>query len=262
MNVNTAPRLDEKKDTERTKPEFSLVFYKTPTGYAVTRHNFVEEVMQTGSIMSFDDVLSTLGTLNKAKVAAKKKVADKKVAKGQSLVSLLPQNVLLDDEDMIVWHTPSRQAPMWYRLSGKQPFALDVKWPPLLFIVSKAKKTMYVKALGSDERPTLASMTYFAPLANVFNGHALCQGSAPLPSELSTATITLMQDTIYKSAFDGFKHDKVYIPTADTPEAITFWKKKESTGMPVDAKTELHESETLGKTLERLKKNTNSPEEL
>lgn len=262
MNVNTAPRLDEKKDTERTKPEFSLVFYKTPTGYAVTRHNFVEEVMQTGSIMNFDEVLATLGTLNKTNKAAKKKVAAKKVEKGESLISLIPQNVLLDDDNMIVWHTPSRHAPMWYRLSGKQPFALDVKWPPLLFIVCKAKKKMYVKALGNDERPTLDSMTYFAPLANVFNGHGLCQGSAPLPSELNTATITLMEDTLYKSAFDGFKHDKVYVPTADTPDEITFWKKKESTGLPVDAKTELHASETLGKTLERFKKNNDLAEDL
>lgn len=262
MNVNKAPRLDIQQETEITKPEFSLVFYKTPTGYAVTRHNFVEEVMQTGSIMSFDDVLSTLGTLNTAKVEAKKKATAMKSAKGESVVSLLPQNVLFDDEEMIVWHTATRQAPMWYRLSGKQPFALDVKWPPLLFIVNKVRKKMYVKALGSDERPTLDSKTYFAPLANVFGKHTLCQGSAPLPSELSAATITLMEDTIYKSAFDGFKHDKVYIPTADTPDEITFWKKKESTGMPVDAKTELHESETLGKTLENMKKNINSQNEL
>ncbi|HFG1572347.1 TPA: hypothetical protein ACGFXZ_001316 [Vibrio cholerae] len=254
MQVQKEPRLSINDQHKDPKPEFGLVFFDSPKGYAVTRHEFHEEQMQGGVIIDTDAVIKLLEKVKDTNDAAKAAQA-KEQAKGSEVAkySLIPQNVLLESDRLLVWHTPATKCPMWYRMSGTHPKALrNVTWTPLLFVLNKHRETLYVFALESDERPTLDTMTYYAPLANVFDSHYLCQGSAPLPKQLSSSNIQEIQDTLYMSAFDGFKHSLAIKLSDDIPDQRAFWDRKNLTGEMVDVANELYPYEKLSKVLEEL----------
>ncbi len=254
MQVQNEPRLLVNDNHQEPKPVFGLVFYKSQSGYAVTRHEFHGERMQSGVIVDTDAVIKELEKIKDTNETAKQLEEQKDANSAPvSKYSLLPQNVLLENDRLLVWHTPAVKCPMWYRVSGTQPKALhNVTWTPLLFVLNKNRETLYVLALESDERPTLESITYYAPLANVFERHSLCQGSAPLPKQLNSGNLKAIEDTLYMSAFDGFKHD-LSIKTSDQiPDQHAFWERKDMTGELVDVAKELNPYKTLSKVLEEL----------
>lgn len=247
MNISRETNVSLIGASKEPTPDFALVFYNTPNnGIAITRHAFYNDQMQAGVIIDQAQVFSLLQ--EKRNQATQEQLNEIKQAGGE-VVNLMPVNVLFEDDDFIVWHRESRRMPMWFRLNGQSPFALDVIWPPLLFMVKKSSDALTILALDTDERPTLDSMTYWAPMGNIYQAHNLCQGSAPLPNERSINNIPEMEATFYESAFDSFKHSYIF-KGANEISGKEFWQKKQATGEAVNAKVELFPCVTLREILE------------
>ncbi|MDF4421875.1 hypothetical protein [Vibrio parahaemolyticus] len=247
MHISRHTNISKKETPKEPTPDFALVFYDTPeNGIAITRHAFHNDQMQAGVIIDQAQVFSLLQ--DKRQQATQKQEKEIKQAGGEA-ISLMPTNVLFEDADNIVWHQPSRKMPMWFRLHGQSPFALDVTWPALLFMVKKSGDSLTILALDTNERPTLDSMTYWAPMGNVYAAHNLCQGSAPLPKERTIYNIAEMEATFYESAFDSFKHNYIFKGAKDS-SGEKFWQKKQASGEAVNAQEELYPCVTLREILE------------
>ena len=227
--------IQQAAETKPTTPVFSLVFYSTPSGTAVTRHAFKNEQMLTGEILDSDTVLELLTEFKKEELNNQ---ADRNSMNGEE-VSLIPSNLLFEDSSTLVWFQPSRIARMWFRLSGSEPFSLSVEWTSTLFLLEKQTKKLRVMSVDSNERPTLDTMTYWSPYANIYETLNLCQGSAPLPQIIDRSTITEIENTFYDSAFDSFLNKKLFKKATKTTDGITFWKEKQANGKSVDVANEL-----------------------
>lgn len=240
MNVSEQVDIQESNGSLETKPDFSLVFYKSSTEVRfITRHGFKGNIMQEGEIINEDDLIKAL--------SSKKGKTDK-----QDNV-LINASLLLDNSNHLMWHSPSRNHSMWFRLNGKKPFRLVVEWTSLMFYVNKKTRVLRVFALENNDRPTLDSNLYWCPLSNVYYDHRLCQGSAPLPSKIDGTTITEIENTLYDSAFDGFKHTHLFKSKKDNEAGgVAFWENKAKNNSSVDVKNELNVFATLEDVLNNL----------
>lgn len=88
MQVQKEPRLSINNQHKDPKPEFGLVFFDSPKGYSVTRHEFHEEQMQGGVIIDTDAVIKLLEKVKDTNDAAKAAQA-KEQAKAQKSQSTL-----------------------------------------------------------------------------------------------------------------------------------------------------------------------------
>lgn len=111
---------------------------------------------------------------------------------------LVPEKVLVNAPDLLVWHTPRQKRPMWFN-SVKDN--LDVWWPSLVFAVKRDGRSLTVRAKATDSRPTSNTRLYHAPLMNISHDGSLCQGGAQLPTKKTFAAITEMENTLFDSYF-------------------------------------------------------------
>ncbi len=94
---------------------------------------------------------------------------------------LLPPEVLVADQDLLVWHTPAQRRPVFWetgtevdRWSGKPAL-----FPALLWIAGP--KSLHLFALASDARPTADTPLYRAPVYNVYATGMMCPGTVRMP---------------------------------------------------------------------------------
>jgi PRTRC genetic system protein B len=120
---------------------------------------------------------------------------------------------------------------MWFRV-GKFSGSFEVKWPSLLFIANKRDAKLFVFALAASSYPSEDAIVYHAPLMNIGRDGLVCQGSASLPAEISSATIDQMEETIYDSNFTHINHSTTLnnVKTSDgkvgTKEHLAFWRSR------------------------------------
>lgn len=140
--------------------------------------------------------------------------------------ALLPDNLLFQDANTLVWYEPARVRPMLFRLGSKRPARLMVPWPTLLFRVKKDSNSIEVLALKYKRRPTLTDQVFHAPLMNVYSDARMCQGTAILPAEKSVLTLSQMAETVFDSYFTHSNCD-VFLKgfeKRDDEAAFSFWK--------------------------------------
>lgn len=244
MRVADQADLNLKVEKSTPTPEFGLVFYSSQNGVSVTRHKFSGGTMLSGVIIDFDqvhDALTNAQSLNNHKYQCTD-LDD----------CFLPENLLMDNHKMMVWFHPSCEAQMWLRLGGRKPIRLDPIWPAMAFILNKKKVKLSIVALESDERPTLDSRAYYAPLPNIFDDHHLCQGSAMLPPQLTPANISEIEDTLYKSAFDGFKRDSAFTSPDANSNPLIYWRELNASKRAINVSKELQPIGTLRETINKI----------
>ena len=113
-------------------PIYALVFYAEGnklTPLMATRHSIKKD-----------------NTLGLGKV-----VSPKSIAKNISLslgvddnqcISLIPDNVLLDTDTLLSWHTPRRNIDMWFRSGEKLTCVQQVELPPLVSKIRSEEKNI------------------------------------------------------------------------------------------------------------------------
>jgi PRTRC genetic system protein B len=122
---------------------------------------------------------------------------------GSIPVELLTPNVLVRTHDSIVWWAPAAIRPMFYvkdksaeldQLSGKR-----FPQPALLFKASVG--SFSVRALASNERPSLKTPLYRAPYWNVYETGAVCLGSTKVPRQANSESLPRWEASFFESEF-------------------------------------------------------------
>jgi len=204
-------------------PLFSLVFYgvKSERGgfCGVTKHEINNGIIGTGNYVDLEQVKDLF-------------------TEKEDTLLLRNANVIAENSRYIVWVSPPRKSPMWFRCSGSKPVRFDVHWTRLLFVASK-KGSLSVFALSTNKTPDLNTIVYHAPLMNIGSTGSVCQGTAKLPEIIDTTTLSDIEDTIYTSFFTHVNHKQTLNTSSNgctTPQQFKFWKKKAKTGDKVLAK--------------------------
>lgn len=115
--------LEKNTPNNQSNPFVAVVFHKSSEQVVgATRHEIKNGQMQSGSYVTPEEV-SELFLTQTAKEHA-------------TCASLIPANILVDNSRFLIWHKPSIERMMWYRVNSNVE-NFPVKWPPLLFIASE-----------------------------------------------------------------------------------------------------------------------------
>ena len=205
----------------------------------VTQHNIENGILQTGKYVSPETVIELL-----------------RQDKTRDLV-YQKQTIIAENDKFVLWFKPAIQKPMWFRV-GKFSGSFDVKWPTLLFVADKRNAKLFVYALGASTYPNEDAVVYNAPLMNIGWDGLVCQGSASLPREISSATIDSMEATIYDSNFTHVNNTNTLRNTPSskdsvgTKEHLAFWRSRDKSkaNMP---KKHLVRYSTLSSVMSKLR---------
>lgn len=200
------------------RPSFAIVMYNDErNGHTVcaTRHQVRENnTLSLGRVISAAQVVKVFAGLDT----------------GQSTLSnqILPESVLVDSPDRLVWYKRRFVGEMWFRV-GQKPECLVVEWTPLLFLADKERNALRVFALGTNSRPGPETRLYHAPLMNINGFGDLCQGSAKLPAEISVADIEACEASLIESQFTHVNHEHTLRGETSNAQHVDFWRKKSKT---------------------------------
>lgn len=199
----------------------------------VTRHPVEDGVIRNGQFITFQDSLKLF----------------KSMSKTENVQGFIQANVLVDNDDYLVWHTPSQTRSMWFRVQASKPRRNLVKWPNLLFKVSKSGNQFYVFALASSTRPTLTTPIYLAPLMNISDDGSLCRGTAEFRGQVIPENIDKFESVVFNSNFTHVNYRNVGSSFyTDNQEHMRFWLNKDKSQSRVYAR-EMIRSGYLGDIL-------------
>jgi len=205
------------KRTTELKPFSAIVLYSQDGSKEVTcatQHTIKKDMtLSIGTTVSADHLID--------------KVSKLKSANKNNHSQLLPSNLLLDTTENMVWHKPRFIADMWFRLSfKKQMQRLRVEWPPLLFCVDKASRSLSVYALGTNTRPTDKTRLYNAPFMNLDRNGRLCLGTSTLPKEFDYSSLSGCEETLINSQFTHTNHEYTFCRKTSDEAHFNFWREK------------------------------------
>lgn len=197
------------------RPSFAVVFYEDGRSIvSATKHQIRNNnTLGLGRIISPEQITKVFSSLTHDT--------------GQS-TDLIPSSVLLDSPEQLIWYKKRFTGDMWFRV-GSAPECLVVEWPPLLFVANKVSPSMRVFALGSNARPTLNSRLYHPPLMNINEAGQLCQGTAGLPPQITTASIPQCEGSLIDSQFTHVNHDFTLRQATSNQEHLAYWRQKAKT---------------------------------
>lgn len=119
-------------------------------------------------------------------------------------LEILPERVMVRTEDVIVWWSPTQKRRMFFsdRTSDAKAKLLNGGIYPHPALVFKASKGhLWVRALGSNQRPTESTNLFIAPYWNCYDNAAVCTGSMRVPEEKSVTAIDLWEQSFFQSEF-------------------------------------------------------------
>lgn len=217
--MNIFPQIKTTSPVPMLKASYALVFYQCTSDrhgaiISATKHSVNENnELGLGTIISPSSIAEEFNAIGNGSK--------------DSFISLLPPNILIDDNKTLMWHTKRRLYPMWFRNSVEN-VSYNVEWPPLLFIVNKSNITtggqIRIFALPSDSRPQNTTRIYNAPLMNIGATGSLCLGSAFLPSRINATTISECEAVLFDSQFSHVNHSKTIKGCSCSVKHERFWK--------------------------------------
>lgn len=118
---------------------------------------------------------------------------------------LLPPDVLVAHEDVLMWWIPACVRPAYFDLSTR-PASLKalgartvvpVPYPAHLLVATR--RALGVYALRDDVRPTADTILCHSPILNVYADGTLCWGNIPKPPSLAVSTIPQFERALFDS---------------------------------------------------------------
>lgn len=210
--------------------------------------------------------LDDKGLIESAKLiqsVSQKNIASETKVKKEDSFSLLPSNLLLDNDYATVWYTEKPViSQQWYRTykgNGKTTATAKVPHPKLIFVALKNQRKLCVFAFKNCiERPDLGTQLFHAPLANMYADMSLCIGSAEYPpsNEIGVETIPVMQAALFNSNYTGYKFASLKtfeVNSSQLQPAINFWNSLEGKTEFPDEELLTGKFKTLGQALKELK---------
>lgn len=198
------------------RPGFAVVFHQDSHSNAIvcaTRHKIDPDnnTMSIGTVVSASQIAKTFSELT--------------IEKSNKTFNCIPENVIFDSDQLLVWYKRRFVDTMWFRI-GNKPQHLIVEWPPILFAACKNRHAMYVFALGKNTRPNEDSVLYNAPFMNINDRGLLCQGTAHLPHEISVGCLAECEATLLDSQFTHVNHEYTFSHPTNSNSHFKFWKSK------------------------------------
>jgi PRTRC genetic system protein B len=173
----------------------AILIYESEINSVATLHSIAMQnnkkspVILPGQPLSRNDFLGIVDTLNG--------LTDKQEH------SVIPENVLCRDAELLAWHIPSHRRRIFFSTSNKQ-FNADVNGrevlhPALLFVAKS--NGLYVFALASDERPEVSTHVFRAPYMNLYGTGHLCEGTFRFPENLTMDGIPEWERGFFETHF-------------------------------------------------------------
>lgn len=211
-------RVSHNSKESGIRPRFAVVFHEdsdTNNIVCATQHQVnSNNTLSLGRVVSAPHISKAFSELN--------------TGFSKQIFSCIPETVLYDSSERLVWYKRRFIGDMWFRV-GSKPQRFTVEWPCLLFIVEKAQRQLRVFALPSNARPSANTRLYHAPLMNINGQGVLCQGTATLPSQITIETITQCENTIFDSQFTHVNHEFTLRKETSNKKHLAFWKSKSKT---------------------------------
>ncbi len=115
----------------------------------------------------------------------------------------LPANVLARTNRLVAWWTPPSVRAMFYpKGEGKEMATLSgMRFPQPGLIFRTEGRSLSVRAVAGEERPTPETALFRAPYWNVGDRGAVCLGSANVPRDLAVSSIPLWERGFFESEF-------------------------------------------------------------
>jgi PRTRC genetic system protein B len=117
---------------------------------------------------------------------------------------ILPENVIVRSSDTIVWWTPAKTRTMFFNEKQGDKMMVDLNGkvyphPALLFKASG--RSLWIRALAKNERPTIESTVYCAPYWNCSGNGSVCMGSSRIPRTMRVEQIAEWEASFFASEF-------------------------------------------------------------
>lgn len=210
--------------TASLQAEFALVFTHAGEMTLATRHLINNNTLQAGKPVNPEQILEDIVMDNKRMQQVEKDTPN--------AITFLPQNLLIENAQHIVWYQKSQSRPMWFCVG--RTLQLRVNWPAVLFIVNKRSRTMLTFALASNQRPRPSTRLYRAPFMNISGSGAFCLGSATLPEVINSDNLDQMETCLYDSNFTHINDQSLTHPCFSTNEKhLKMWRKLAKTNKKI-----------------------------
>lgn len=224
------------------KPEFALVVHRvgyqsvlSNSGMAVTRHAIQNSeggpLIGAGRLVDNAELISLGQELIRS---GEEQTTGNRARK----IELMPDRVLAQGLDHIVWQMPAAVRPMWFRVAGAGTHDLTVPWPNL--VLARAKGRFMVAALETSARPTADTPLHHAPLMNIDDKGSVCLGNASGPKGYSLEVMAGWEAVLTDSAFSHTNHGETIKADrhCDNADHLRFWRKlhrRQASAFPTDA---------------------------
>ncbi|PCJ88319.1 MAG: hypothetical protein COA54_03375 [Thiotrichaceae bacterium] len=206
------------------RPNQAIVFHRASMNTQIQSmsHNFatLHEIdmgddnrlaILEGKLMSHDCIISVL-----------KDMVDMKQKKS---IQILPDNVIAQSDDSLVWHVPGQVKTMLFK-HGKKITRMAVPYPSLIFKV--IDNTLSVAASKFKRKPKADDIIYHSPLMNIYSDGRVCVGSADCPSDSDIGSMAGWEKVIFDTIFTHTNHDSCLLnkpqTMTTTDQLYAFWK--------------------------------------
>lgn len=115
---------------------------------------------------------------------------------------ILLQNILARTPDTVVWWSSAQRRMMFYGGGSEEAQRLNGRMyphPPLVFKISGHE--LFVRALGSDARPSATTPLKTVPYWNTDGQGLVCQGNMRVPDDVSVDSIAGWEGAYFSSEF-------------------------------------------------------------
>lgn len=146
-------------------------------------------VILEGKLMSHDCLISVL--------------KDMAGMKQKKAIQCLPENVIAQDSDSLVWHVPGSVRTMLFK-QGNKTTKITVPYPSLIFKVTD--NNLSIAACKYKRKPKSDDMIYHAPLMNIYVDGRVCVGSADCPDNADIESMAGWESVIFDTIFTHTNH--------------------------------------------------------
>jgi PRTRC genetic system protein B len=138
-------------------------------------------------------------------------------------LELLPENILIKTAQLTMWTVKGEVRDMLFK-SEK----ITVPYPDLIFAFAKNKLFIFAYKAKKNERPTLETQLYNAPLMNIYSDGGLCFGDTVPPAVATNSNLKEYESALFDTRYSHINHDYTFNMKRDertsTEECMKQWK--------------------------------------
>lgn len=114
---------------------------------------------------------------------------------------VLTDNVLVRTPETLMWWTPARRCPMFFRSGDALEAVSGRAFPQPALVFKVSRRELWIRALSKSARPDGKACLMVAPYYNVNGEGLVCQGSMRAPDQPSVAAMRQWEQAFFESQF-------------------------------------------------------------